>query len=91
MDYRVAIGIDNEKREVTFARACMASRGYVIVRVPFGNEVIQYAHKGIPRLVNVNTTKLSEDDRRFVLENVTPMEHKVAIGRAKAEHIDRSR
>lgn len=52
----------------TYMRACTASREYVVVKVP----IVDYSTTGEPTL---NLLHHSEDERRFVLENITPREY----------------
>lgn len=80
--YRHTIAVDRMQMVRTHARACSQSREYVIVAVPFkveNGDVIE------------DLRELTEDQRRFVVEDVTPAEYAVEHGLQKAQEIDRSR
>jgi hypothetical protein len=81
--FRQIQAIDRKGGEITYGRACSASRAYVIVRVPI-------AILGGGKIVE-DHTRLTPAEKRFVTENVTPQEHLVAIGEVEPVTIDRSR
>lgn len=74
---------DPMMNQITYARACKVSRDYVLVRVHCSGDPEQ----GLTLL----TGELTEDQRRFALEDITPNEYLVSIGKLTPVDIDRSR
>lgn len=55
--------------EATYARSCTASREYYIVKVPI------LSYDVLTDVMEVDTSKCSEEQSRFIYGNVTPREH----------------
>jgi hypothetical protein len=68
----------------TYMRACTVSREYSIVKVPITHYDVDSDQ------MTLDLSKHSEDERRFVLENITPREFDAMNG-AKLPPVDRSR
>jgi hypothetical protein len=85
MNFRRTQSFDRLLGEMTFARACHASRNYVVIKVPYSG--------GDPRTSEIvlDLSGLDEDQKRFVLEDITPDEYRVSIGEQEAVELDRSR
>lgn len=77
------IAVDRMAMVRTHARACSQSRDYLVVAVPYS---LDAAGNVIEDL-----TQLSAEERRFVVEDVTPAEYEVETGQRRAGEIDRSR
>lgn len=70
--------------EAAYMRACTVSRDYLVVKV----KILEYdVHTDA---ITLDLSKLNEDHRRFVLENITPREFDAMNG-ADLPPVDRSR
>lgn len=82
--FRQTIARDLIAMEATYARACTVSREYMIVKVPIG------AYNIKEYISVLDTSKCTQEQIRFICNNVTPREYDAANGVTLPE-VDRSR
>lgn len=78
--YKQSLARDLIGMEATYARACNASREYFIVKVPI------LSYDALTDKIEVDTSKCSEDESRFIYGNVTPREYERARNEALANN-----